>query len=113
MKTREQAQRKRGESSDFGTQGKTIFRLWGFVQKIQRNDKMFCDYVMFNINSRNNPDYFDIISICVPDSLGVVCERGDALTITGYIRSWNRAAGVALELVAEKVEEFDAERLRG
>lgn len=111
MKTREQAQRAPKES-DFSTNGKTIFRLWGFVQKVQRNEKMFCDYVMFNIKSRNNPDFFDIISVCVPDSLGICCERGDALTITGYVRSWNRSGGVALELVADKIEGMDPERLR-
>lgn len=112
MKTREQAQ-KAPRQKDGNTNGKTVFRLWGFVKEVKRNDKLFCDYVMFNIKSRNNPEFYDIISICVPDSLGVMCESGDCLTITGYIRSWNRSGGVALELVADKVEALDPGKLGG
>ena len=114
MKMREQAQRApQASTADYSTNGKTVFRLWGFVQKVQRNEKLWCDYVMFNIKSKNNPEYYDIISICVPDHVGVQCERGDSLTVTGYIRSWNRSGSIALELVADKVEALDPEKLRG
>ena len=95
------------------TEGITFFQIAGFVQDVARNEKMMCDYVRFNIKCKYKPEYFDIISVCVPDELGIACELGDCVVMRGFIRAWQRNGGISLELVAEQVQPVDHERLAG
>lgn len=95
------------------TEGITFFQLAGFVQDVARNEKMQCDYVRFNIRCKNKPEYFDIISVCVPDALGIACELGDCVVMRGFIRAWQRNGGISLELVAEQVKPVDPDKLAG
>lgn len=109
MKTRDQAQR---SADNYDTAGIAIFQVAGFVQEVKRNEKLKCDYVRFNIQSKVKPEFYDIISVCVPDTVGVACEAGDCVVCKGFIRSWNTTNGIKLEIVAQKVAEIQPEQLK-
>jgi hypothetical protein len=95
------------------TEGMTFFQIAGFVQDVATNDKMQCDYLRFNIKCKNKPEYFDIISVCMPHAIGVICEIGDCVVVRGYVRAWQRNGGITLELVAESVQPIDEKQLAG
>lgn len=94
------------------TDGMTFFQIAGIVQDVTRNDKMLCDYVRFNIRCKEKPEYYDIISVTVMDTVGVMCEPGDALVMRGYMRSWQRNGGITLEMVAVQVQPIDPAQLK-
>lgn len=98
---------------EHNTEGFSFFLIAGIVQGVKENEKMHCDYVHFNIQSKIKPEYFDIISVCVPHDLNILCEVGDAVTARGWVRAWQRGGAITLELVAERVEPVDPEKLRG
>lgn len=98
--------------SGYPHEGIALIQVCGYVQEVKRNEKLKCDYVRFNITSKINPEFYDIISVCVPDSVGVCCDVGDCVLIRGFVRSWQRN-GITLELVAERVAEIDPAQLKG
>lgn len=100
------------ETEKKNTDGMTFFQIAGIVQDVTRNDKMLCDYVRFNIRCKSKPEFYDIISVTVLDSVGVMCEPGDSLVIRGYMRSWQRNGGITLEMVAEQVQPIDPTQLK-
>ena len=97
----------------YSTAGFSFFQIAAIVQAVKTNEKMHCDYVTFNIRCKDKSEYFDCVAVCLPHSVNVVCEPGDAVVIRGHVRAWQRDGRISLELVAERVEEIDPARLEG
>lgn len=110
MRTREATQAA-PQAGAYSTAGFSFFQIAGFVQDVKTNDKLHCDYIRFNIQCKQKPEYFDIVSVTLPHSVGVVAEIGDAVIMRGYVRAWNRGGNITLELVAERAEPVDPEKL--
>lgn len=80
--------------------------MCGYVQKVTENKKMKLDYVRFHIAEKNSK-YYSIISVSIPHDLDVLLEPGDAVHLTGTIRTWSKENGSSIELVAEHVDRWD------
>lgn len=80
---------------DYPISGHMSFEVEGYVQSFKENQKLECDYVMFNIEDLCGDNCVHMISVSVPWNLcadgqdnPVELEKGDHVLISGYMRSW-------------------------